>query len=212
MVVRNDKQKKSLKNMEYLIKEGSRVAFFGKSHFKKEITTVDEINTRKDGSQSAALKVSPNLTVFVGLNKLRPIFVDQSIPNGVHLTDCCARPFTNKKANYMPDEAVGKAFKIKKAYLEGVMVYVDNEAWGNNYFLNHDTYHIVPNYKTAWVWKETRLVYEDVLFNNFTGKYVQWKSCKTGQLLKDRIVKNNITEGLDFGRKIMQNAPIEVVR
>lgn len=212
MVVTNNKPKKPSENMEYLISEGSRVVYFGDTNFKHEIATVDEIRRRDDGSESVGLILSPSLTVFIEMKKIRPIFVDESIPNGVNLNDCCIRPFTNHEGNYMSDEAIGKAFKVDKCHLEGVMVNADDESHGNNYFIRHDCYHVVPNYKTAWVWKGTKLVHEEVLFKMFTGKHVQWESCETGELLKDKVVKNNITEGLDFGRKFIQNGGIEVIR
>lgn len=193
--------------MESTFEKYDRVVYIGDSIYKHNIGTVKTANPKND-RMSVSFKRS-NHHLFTTAEEVVKLDIHESIPDGVDITDCCVRPLRTHPNQYLPEQAIGKVFQI--AFIDSHGVTIKPDDIPQSYWVRHDCYRIVPNYKMAWVLKDLVLHKETVAFNRYIEDHVEWQT-EDGQLVKDSLVHDNITDGLDYARKFKQNGPIKVVR
>lgn len=194
--------------MESNFKKYDRVVYIGDSIYKNNIGTVKAVNPSNDRLSISFKRTNHHL--FTTEDEVVKLDIHESIPDGVDITDCCVRPFKTNSNQYLPEKELGKVFKIAFFDVNGVTV----KPGGDNpqsYWIRHECYNIVPNYKNAWVLKDLILYRETVAFNRYVNNYVEWQT-EDGELVKDKLVHNDITNALDYARKFKQNGPIKVIR
>lgn len=206
MVVKNKERKNYSKSMESPISEGDRVLYLGNTKTKGSIGTVQKI--AKEGLVSVSFE--SNCCMYVQEKTIHHINADESIPDGTRLDDCIIRPFRNHYGSYMPDRAIGQALAISNYWASCVEVDLSKETW-DKYYIRHDCYYIVPNYKNAWVLENSKLHYKTLAFHHFDGCFIKWQD-DNGVYITDSIVENEITDALDMARKFTKEHLIEVVR
>lgn len=192
--------------MTSTFKKYDRVVCMDHNMYKNCVGTIK--SATKKGRLSVTVRHA-NHQLITHANSVVKIDIHQSIPDGVKITDCCVRPFRVHPNQYLPRNELGNVFKI--AFFDECGVTLQPEHTPQSYWVKHECYNIVPNYKMAWVLKDCVLFKETVSFNSFTGDYVIWQT-EDGEQVKDKLVHNNITNALDYARKFKQHGPIKVIR